>query len=257
MRVFSDPKDHQYFTEYIYIMTDKLLQILLIPVILLFMPLNAAFSFDGSNISLHIAISELEKASAPQFIDNHILFTYFTENKYVRLVAVAFDQDGYKQIYPFMKNENDVFFLVKNIPEKTGVLNYRLIVDGVWTDDPENPMTIYTPENLRISQIKIPESYSEDEESPIIDSNGNVKFVYRDLSNKNIYLSGNFNNWDPFMLKLKEDEREPGTYVISLRMSPGKHYYTFISDGVTVRDPNNPHKVYDSRGNPVSYIEIN
>ncbi|MCF6336061.1 MAG: glycogen-binding domain-containing protein [Spirochaetales bacterium] len=257
MRVFSDSKDHHYFTEYIDIMTDKLFKILIITGIILFTPLMTAFSFDRTSISIHIAVSELEKAEAPQFIDNHILFTYFKRDDYIRRVAIAFDLDGYKQIFPFMKNENNVFFLVKAIPEKTRILNYRLIVDGVWISDPENSYSVYTPENIKISQLKIPENYMDTASTPIIEDNGNVKFVFRDKTNKNVYLSGNFNNWDPFMLKLKEDERDPGTYEISLRMSPGKHFYTFISDGVTVRDPNNPHKVTDSRGNPISYIEIN
>ena len=59
------------------------------------------------------------------------------------------------------------------------------------------------------------------------------------------------------MLKMKEDAEDPGIYTISLRVAPGKHFYTFVSDGITIQDPDNPHKAYDSRGNAVSFFEIN
>ena len=117
-----------------------------------------------------------------------------------------------------------------------------------------------SPENLRISHLVIPKgngAINRAPTTPFIYDNGNVEFIYEDKENKHIYLTGNFNNWDPFMLKMREDKEDPGTYTISLRMAPGKHFYTFVSDGITIQDPNNPKKALDSRGNAVSFIEIN
>lgn len=223
----------------------------------MFMIITASFPIEGNSLSIHIEISELTEAHSPIFIDNHILFSYSGGKKYIRRVAIAFETDNYKQVYPFMKNDYNVFFLTREIPERTEYLNYRLVVDGVWTHDPINENGFLSSEQLRISSLKIPQSFQEQSDTPIIFNDRYVRFIYRDETDKHIFLTGNFNNWDPFMLKMKEDTENPGTYTISLRMAPGKHFYTFVSDGITIQDPNNPHKANDSRGNVVSYIEIN
>lgn len=225
--------------------------------ILIFMNIMTAFGIEGNSLSIHIEISELTEAHSPMFIDNHILFTYYNGKKYTRRVAIAFGYDNYRQVYPFMKNEYNVFFFIAQIPEKTDFLNYRLIVDGVWTHDPVNDNSFLSPEQIRVSNLNIPKRFNEYFTTPLIYDNGNVRFIYKDQENKHIYLSGNFNNWDPFMLRMTEDKKDPGTYTISLRMAPGKHFYTFVSDGITIQDPNNPNKALDSRGNAVSFIEIN
>lgn len=221
------------------------------------MNIMPAFSIERNSLSIHIEISELTEAHSPIFIDNHILFTYYNGEKYTRRVAIAFEYDNYRQVYSFVKNEYNVFFFIAEIPENTDVLNYRLIVDGVWTYDPINDNSFLSPEQLRVSSLNIPKIFNEYFTMPIINDNGNVRFIYKDQENKNIYLSGNFNNWDPFMLKMVEDKEDPGTYTISIRIAPGKHFYTFISDGITIQDPNNPRKAMDNRGNAVSFIEIN
>ena len=256
MRVFYGSKDHHYFTDYIYSMTDKLIKFFMVSAILISINIMTVFSLEGNSLSIHIEISELTEAQSPMFIDNHIIFTYYEGKKYTRRVAIAFEADNYRQVYPFMKNEYNVFFFIAEIPEKTDYLNYRLIIDGVWTHDPINDNSFLSSEQLRISSLNIPKYFHEYSTTPLIYDNGNVRFVYKDQENKHIYLSGNFNNWDPFMLKMVEDKEDPGTYTISLRMAPGKHFYTFVSDGITIQDPNNPKKAIDSRGNAVSVISL-
>ena len=259
MRVFSDSKDPPYSTDYNYSMTDKPIKIFIASAIFMFMVIMTAFTSEWNSLSIHIEISELSEAHSPMFIDNRILFTYFQGEKYIRRVAIAFEADNYRKVYPFMKNEHNVFFLTREIPERSEYLNYRLIVDGVWTHDPANVNSFLSPEQLRVSHLVIPKSkdaINRVPTTPLIHDNGNVRFIYKDHENKHIYLSGNFNNWDPFMLKMKEDTENPGTYTISLRMSPGKHFYTFVSDGIAIQDPGNPHKAYDSRGNEVSVISL-
>lgn len=221
------------------------------------MNIMTAFGTEGNSLSIHLEILELTEAHSPIFIDNHILFTYYNGKKYTRRVAIAFEADNYRKVYPFMKNEYNVFFYVTEIPKKTDLLNYRLIVDGVWTHDPINSNSFLSPEQLKVSSLSIPKRFNEYFTTPLIDDDGSVRFIYRAQENKHIYLSGNFNNWDPFMFRMVEDKKDPGTYSISLRMAPGKHFYTFVSDGITIQDPNNPKKALDSRGNTVSIIEIN
>ena len=228
-----------------------------ISTVLIFIGIIPVFADSGYSLSIHKEISDLAEAKSPVFIDNQILFTYFESDKYIRRVAIAFDSDNYSKIYPFRKNKKNVFFFVRKIPVNLQSIKYRLIVDGIWMNDPNNSNMVIGFDNFLISSLDIPKKYAKEIISPLIETNKNVSFVYRDKANKNVYLSGNFNNWDPFMFKMKEDREHPGTYKISLRLSPGIHYYKFIADGVSVQDPKNPKKAYNSRGNAVSVIKIN
>jgi len=256
MRVFSCPKDQNYFTDYSNNMTDKFFKIIFILTALICIVIIPAFSLGGYSLTIHTEISELQEAKSPIFIDNKILFTYSAGNKFIRRVAIAFETDNYKNVYPLARNEYNIFFITRDIPKKINYINYRLIVDGVWTNDPLNTNSFLSPEKFKISRIIIPKNYFELEVSPTIGTDRNVRFVYKDVTNKQVYLSGNFNNWDPFMLKMKEESENPGIYSISVRMSEGNHYYKFVADGVSLQDPNNPKKAYDTRGNSVSVLKI-
>ena len=158
MRVFSGSKDHSYSTDYNYSMIDKKIKILIISAFFILIIITSPFAVEGNSLSIHIEISEITEAHSPMFIDNHILFTYFGGKKYIRRVAIAFETDNYKQVYPFMRNEYNVFFLTREIPERTEYLNYRLVVDGVWTHDPVNVNSFLSPEQVRISSLKIPKN---------------------------------------------------------------------------------------------------
>jgi len=237
-------------------MTDKFLKIILSIIALTFIVIIPAFSLGGYSLTIHIEVSKLRESKSPMFIDNKILFTYFNGKDYTRRVAIAFEADNYKNIYPLTKNEYNVFFITREIPKTTDYINYRLIVDGVWTNDPVNVNSFLSPERFKVSKIVIPNIFKEQISSPLIENNRNVKFIYKSETNKNVYLSGNFNNWDPFMFRMKEEIENPGTYSISLRMSEGNHYYKFVANGVSLQDPNNPDKAYDNRGNAVSMIMV-
>ena len=232
---------------------NRILYFLTVLIFIGILPVSASNEY---SLSIHKEISELVAAKSPVFIDNQILFTYFKKNIYIRRVAIAFASDNYSTIYPFMKNGNNVFFYARKIPINLHCIKYRFIVDGVWMNDPQNSNTVLSSDNFPVSSIDIPQRYFEKPNSPIIGNNKNVRFIYKDNTNKNVYISGNFNSWDPFMFKLKEDIKHPGTYTISLRLSPGVHYYKFIADGVAVQDSGNPLKAYNSRGNAVSVIHV-
>jgi len=227
-----------------------------ISIILIFTGIIPVFASSEYSLSIHKEISGLVDAKSPVFIDNQILFTYFESNSYIRRVAIAFGSDNFSTIYPLKKNENNVFFFARKIPANSHSLRYRFIIDGIWINDPKNSNIVFSSDNFSVSSIDIPQKYIEKPNTPIIDNNKNVRFIYKDNTNKNVYISGNFNNWDPFMFKLKEDIKHPGTYTISLRLSPGVHYYKFIADGVAVQDPGNPSKAYSTRGNAVSVIRL-
>ncbi len=68
-----------------------------------------------------------------------------------------------------------------------------------------------------------------------------VKFEYVNKEAKEVYIAGDFNNWDT-----KKDaltKKNGGKWEITLELEPGKYEYKFVVDGSWTNDPNNPVKV--------------
>jgi hypothetical protein len=102
-----------------------------------------------------------------------------------------------------------------------GAYEYKYIIDGQWLVD---PAAIYTTgsgdytNGLRIVKPNIRirlDGYAKAEE---------------------VIVSGSFNFWDEYSLKLQRDEA--GWY-IDYYLAPGKHTYKFKVDGQWIRDPQN------------------
>jgi hypothetical protein len=60
---------------------------------------------------------------------------------------------------------------------------------------------------------------------------------------KNVFLSGDFNNWNISTLPMK---REGNDWVITVHLSAGKHLYKFVVDGKWIKDPAND--LWDQNG---------
>ncbi len=204
---------------------------------------------------IHMRVSDLTHGEAPFFLDRKIIFSY-EHPGYIRRVGIAFGYEHYRVVYPLFKNSNNVFVYITDIPRGVDSLTYRIIVDGLWMNDPNNPSLTRSADGFLISHLSIPPYLKKQIRSPSIESNKTVTFIYTGKRNENIYLTGNFNNWDPFMLKLTEDKKDPGYYSISLKIPPGRHYYTFIADGKEITDPENPRKATDQNGRRVSLIDV-
>ncbi len=54
-------------------------------------------------------------------------------------------------------------------------------------------------------------------------------------SAQSVFLSGNFNQWDPTSNPLKRDKN--GMWKISLNLNPGQYEYRFLVDGEWQNDP--------------------
>ncbi len=64
-----------------------------------------------------------------------------------------------------------------------------------------------------------------------------------------IFLAGDFNNWNPANLPLSCEE---GVWGRNLKLAPGYYQYRFIVDGNWMADPNNPATVLNNAGQPNS-----
>ncbi|MEW5818057.1 MAG: glycogen-binding domain-containing protein [Spirochaetota bacterium] len=194
---------------------------------------------ETSNIDLHVLIMGMQAAVPPFIFENNVIITYKAKHP-VRFAGAAFAHENFRILHDFVKNGYGVFILIYPIPDKTETLRYRLAVDGLWMEDPVNPLAITDATGIIISQISIPKEISERREriSPKILGNGYVRFLFKAEEGKTIFLTGDFNNWDPFLYQL--EEQQPGLYSLTLKMPPGKHAYHFIYNGKTFLDPLNP-----------------
>jgi hypothetical protein len=119
-----------------------------------------------------------------------------------------------------------------------GNYEYKFRVDGKWITDPVNPLTSGTQNKSSFL---------------IIDPN--YTFRLNGFNNvKNIFLAGDFNNWntDAFAMKHEGDE-----WTFKVHLSAGKHLYKFIVDGKWTLDPNN--KLWEQNeygtGNSIVWVD--
>ncbi|MBP5641210.1 MAG: glycogen-binding domain-containing protein [Victivallales bacterium] len=75
----------------------------------------------------------------------------------------------------------------------------------------------------------------------------NIKFVKKAEIGSQVYLAGDFNNWNTMEFALV-DKNGKGEYAISLPLEPGCYQYKFFVDGVWCMDDNNPEVVISQMG---------
>lgn len=209
------------------------------------------FSFEINDLQLHLKVSSITHAAAPEIWHDYLILTYESKGA-TRTVGAAFSNDDYKSIESYMINEHGIFFLVKDLPENSE-LSYRLIIDGIWTPDPSNSNFTRDHNGLQLSSLGFTKDEQRQKLSPYI-SDDTVEFIIKSTPGKRIFLSGDFNRWDPYMTRLKEIET--GVYSVTLRIKPGRYGYYFLIDGEPVVDPLNFQITQTNQGEQVSLLYI-
>jgi 1,4-alpha-glucan branching enzyme len=81
-----------------------------------------------------------------------------------------------------------------------------------------------------------------------------VNFVCRAPGAKEVFITGDFNDWDPASHPLK---RQPdGAWQIHLPLPHGHHHYRFLVDGKPVLDPKAHGIARDHQGEKVSLVAV-
>jgi hypothetical protein len=213
----------------------------------------------------------LRKSGAPEVYDDAILFTAPSSYK---KVGIAFAHEGFSKVYWFQKlmipddtpnpqpeeskiappviyKEAGILFYTYTVPEQLESVEYRLVINGLWTTDPLNPNRRIDESGLARSVAPMPKI-----DKPLTPQDtppGTVTFRYGAPPNETVYVAGSFNNWDPFMYELKE--KTLGHYELTLHLPPGTYQYAFFYRGERILDPNNITKVYRD-GRPVSQTVV-
>jgi hypothetical protein len=208
------------------------------------------------NLNLHLALAGMKTAAAPRVIEGELLLS--AAGPY-RSVAAAFAHEGFAELHAYERNRQGVFVLAYPIPLKweKGRLEYRVIVDGVWSLDPANPERDSDPvTGLELSAAAVP--YLSDlhlGRYEIVGEDGRTaRFIFRGDRGEFVAVCGDFNNWDPFIHAMSETS--PGVYRIDLPLPPGRHYYDFVYRGEELPDPLNPVKAATREGKEVSVLVV-
>jgi hypothetical protein len=215
-------------------------------------------ALDVESIRFTDRLLAITSPSAPDVFDGAVIFTASAKQ---RRVGIAFAHEGFGKVHWFKKLNSPrtaaggegVLLYVYEYPGSLRELEYRLIVDGLWTPDPWNQATrIDGRTGLSFSVVELPPPVGRPLASE--DTNGTIHFYYETAPGETVTVAGTFNSWDPFMYELAEES--PGKYSIELPLPPGTHRYAFFHRGERVLDPRNPKKVYTKEGKTASEVVV-
>ncbi|MDR0495545.1 MAG: isoamylase [Treponema sp.] len=206
---------------------------------------------------------------APEIIDDMIIFTASSS---LRRVGVAFADEGFAKVHWFRQmvvsrdplevplkqrkyvqyKDSGIIFYVHQIPEGASEIEYRLIINGLWTTDPANPHSRRDNSGLSRSILTLPSK--DTVPHPLKGPPGSLDFVFKGPPGETVSVAGSFNSWDPFMYELKEGP--PGNYTINIPLPPGRYQYIFFHKGQRFLDPYNASRVYAKDGKAACEIVI-
>jgi hypothetical protein len=233
---------------------------------------NSLFALDMYSSRIDRELLRLNEVSEPYVYENSVIFTAPSS---VQRLGVSFAHESYARIHWFKKlvrpqeyiliqndpesiavpaaGDSGLLFMVYQIPENFEQLEYRMIIDGLWTSDPWNSKRQWdTSKQIWVSLLSVPKRQTPQVAQSTLQSP--IRFSFHGESGIPVFLAGTFNSWDPFMYQLTE--HKPGEYTLELPLPPGTWQYAFIYKGEQVLDQENPIKVYTRDGRTASEISI-
>lgn len=203
-------------------------------------------------------IARMTGVRAPYMDGDYIIFTAPKQSRYV---GIAFDFEGYEHIHAYrLHNTYDVegeitdswFFYMLEKPKDVTSISYRLVIDGLWTTDPNNPNSAFDPvAELSVSRITLPPIAVKNTETVPA---GYTRFVCFAPTGQKIRVGGTFTNWDSWIYEMTEVQR--GKYQLDLPLPAGTYYYNYYRGITSFIDETNPSKGYTADGRIASRIEV-
>ncbi|MCL2127852.1 MAG: glycogen-binding domain-containing protein [Treponema sp.] len=235
-------------------------------------PFSHAVDIESVNSYLLIdRLLSLPGPGAPEIFDDLVIFTASSS---LQKVGIAFADEGFAKIHWFRQLlvsrdpaeipkkktnppvspyvDTGIIFYVHQIPEGASEVEYRLIINGLWTTDPANPESRRNNSGLSWSTIAVPPGAPAP--GPLKGPPGSLSFSFRGPPGETVSVAGSFNGWDPFMYELKEGPA--GNYTINIPLPPGRYQYVFFHRGQRHLDPYNTNRVYSKDGKAASEIVL-
>jgi len=212
-------------------------------------------------------ISRISRVQAPLQIGTNLIFTASGKARYT---GIAFEHEQYKKVYPFQRlirkdelgepKKDDqgnlaetILFYIAEIPPGMDEIHYRIVIDGLWSTDPQNKNILYDYANGMDVSVQGVVRHDLFQTQNVL--HGQVRFTYNGKSGATIRLAGTFNNWDPFMYEM--EEISPGRYELSLPLPSGTWYYAYFEGANQVPDNTNTERVYTRDGRIASVVIVN
>ncbi|MDR0486825.1 MAG: isoamylase, partial [Treponema sp.] len=189
-----------------------------IRVVILF-TMAAAFSAaeDWESYQLIDRLLSLPGPGAPEVFED---FVIFTASSTMRRAGVSFAHENFSKVYWFRQLlipqdqlgapipagkkvpdpyiDSGLLFHVYQFPKNIKELEYRLIINGLWTVDPANSRTRRDPvSGLVWSVLSLPPGKSNPD--PLSGLPEGLNFSFKGPPGETVTVAGNFNGWDPFM----------------------------------------------------------
>ena len=180
------------------------------------------------------------------------IFSY--ENDTAREVFIAGDFNEWSETAtPMSQADGGLWTAELDLPP--GRYEYKLIVDGNYMEDPDNPEKAPDPYGGNNSVLVVGEPSDQPAaQAPSREKADGAVFEYYNPSARRVSVAGSFNDWSPDATLLASDGDGKWTAIVPLE--PGKHEYKFVVDGAWQPDPENPVTAPDGFGGVNSIIEI-
>jgi hypothetical protein len=230
---------------------------------------------NGADTESHLFIDRLlslEGPGAPEIFEDAVIFTASSS---LRRVGVSFANEGFSKVYwlrqllipqdpldaplgegkkkPDPYKDSGILFYVYPVPDGLEELEYRMVVNGLWTTDPANPRNRRDRSGISNSVVAIPRR--EERKSVNDGLPGSLNFRFEGPPGETVTVAGSFNGWDPFMYELRE--YPAGVYSLSIPLPPGTYQYVFYHRGERYLDPGNFRRAYTPEGLSASEAVIN
>lgn len=196
-------------------------------------PLSAA-SFDTE---LHHQILNTKESAKP-LVSNNVIMMSYSAPAGTQVVSLALEHENYRVFHTFEKNRHGVFVLTMPVPDGITEIRYRIVVDGLWTIDPNTEID-RDSRGVLVSLLSIPIDSSTPEPGIKQMSDGSTRFVYVGEAGSSVSLVGDFNRWDPYLTPMEESPVHPGVYSITMNIPSDFRFYRYVVDGNEIPDPEN------------------
>jgi 1,4-alpha-glucan branching enzyme len=225
----------------------------LLLIILLLCSILLSFDTDTSLINLdENQLIHLRDSSAPKIYKNGILFTYKGNAKVVYLSGSFLN---WERLVPMSLSYFGVWYYFHKESLDVGQYLYKYKVDNFWVLDPMNPEIARDYYDQSLSLLKIEKKLIIYDRSPVIDiKTKECLFWIENKNASNIYIYGDFNNWNPYQFRLT---RDGDFWTIRLKLESGRYGYRFIVDfDKELLDPHNDNIKLNSQNEPCSIVYV-
>ena len=190
-------------------------------------------------------------------------------------VCLAGEFNGWSDSANPMANKDGNWTLVMDLAP--GTYQYKFVVDGTWTQDPNNAAGQDDGFGGKNSLVTVPAGKDRIDAAAggaagaaaagagaagagAAAGDGelrSVEFAFTPVISgvSNVFLAGTFNDWSDSKTRMVDADKD-GTYTATMLLAQGTYQYKFVVDGQWKQDPNNPEGTDDGFGGKNSVLKV-